>query len=150
MPDCYPFLSPEWLAAILAIREEYKGRTPVGEHTVKMNQIITEVPFGEPTLNAHMDTSTGELDLAPGHLDDAEVTVTIGYETARAIFVDPSAAMTHFMAGRIKVQGDLTKLIALIQANPDPVAAEVQHRMAEVTEMPAPAAPVAPAAPELP
>ena len=136
MADTYAFLSPEWLAAIVAIRLEYQGKVEVGEQVVRMNQVITDVPFGEPTINAHIDTSTGEVDMAPGHIDSPDVTVTVDYETARAIFVDPTSAMAHFLGGRIKVQGDMTKLVALIQTNPDPTAAEVQRRMAEVTAAP--------------
>lgn len=136
MPDAHPFLSPEWLAAIVAIRQEYQGKVEVGEQVVRMNQVITDVPFGDPIMNAHVDTSTGEVDMAPGHVDDPDVTVTVDYETARSIFVDPTTAMAHFLGGRIKVQGDMTKLVALIQTNPDPTAAEVQRRMAEVTAVP--------------
>lgn len=136
MPDAYPFLSPDWLAAIVAIRQEYHDKVEVGEQVVRMNQVITDVPFGDPVMNAHIDTSTGEVDMAPGHVDAPDVTVTVDYQTARAIFVDPTSAMAHFLGGRIKVQGDMTRLVALIQANPDPTAAEVQRRMAEVTAVP--------------
>ena len=141
MPDAHPFLSPEWLAAVQAIREEYRGRVPIGELTVRMNQVITDVPFGEPTLDAHIDTTSGEVEMAPGHLEEPEVTVTTDYATARAIFVDPSTAMAHFMGGRIKVQGDMTRLLALIQVDPDETAKELQQRLAGIT---APAVPVPP------
>jgi len=141
VPDAHPFLSPEWLAAVQAIREEYRGRVPIGELTVRMNQVITDVPFGEPTLDAHIDTTSGEVEMAPGHLEEPEVTVTTDYATARAIFVDPSTAMAHFMGGRIKVQGDMTRLLALIQVDPDETAKELQRRLAGVT---APAVPVPP------
>jgi len=138
VPEVHEFLSPAWVAAVHAIREEYRDKVVPLALPVRMNQVITGVPFGEPTVDAHIDTSSGQLDMAPGHLDDAEVTVTTDYETARAIFVDPSTAMAHFMGGRIKVQGDMTKLIALIQADPDPAARELQQRLAGVTASPTP------------
>ncbi|MGH9156373.1 MAG: SCP2 sterol-binding domain-containing protein [Acidimicrobiales bacterium] len=146
MPEAHQFLTPEWLAAVQAIREEYRGRIPAGTLTVRMNQVVTGVPFGAPTMDAHIDTTSGEVEMAPGALEDPEVTVTVDYETARAIFVDPSSAMAHFMGGRIKVQGDMTRLLALIQANPDPAAVELQQRLAEVTAPSAP--PEVPEAPE--
>jgi membrane peptidoglycan carboxypeptidase len=64
-----------------------------------------------------------------------EVTVTIDYATAKAIFVDnnPQAGMQAFMAGKIKVQGDMTKLMAMGQAAPDPTAAEVAAKIKEIT-----------------
>ena len=55
----YPFLSDEWLAEARKIREEYKGKGTPPAHSIKMNQIITDVPFGDGTLNAHMVTSGG-------------------------------------------------------------------------------------------
>lgn len=132
----HPFLSDEWMAEAKKIREEYAGKAPAPTHAVKMNQIITDVPFGEGSINAHMDTSEGEMKMDTGHLDEADVTVTLDYETAKAIFVDgnPQAGMQAFMAGKIKVQGDMTKLMAMQQASPDPVQLEVAGRIKDITE----------------
>ncbi|HEX2064911.1 MAG TPA: SCP2 sterol-binding domain-containing protein, partial [Acidimicrobiales bacterium] len=117
------------------IREEYRGKGSAPAHSVKMNQIITDVPFGEGTMNAHMDSSSGELEFETGHIDNPDVTVTLDYETAKAIFVDqnPQAGMQAFMAGKIKVQGDLAKLLAAQQSPPSPVAGEVQQRLKDLT-----------------
>ena len=132
----HPFLSQEWMDEARKVREEYKGRTPPIAHQVRMNQVITEVPFGDGTLQSHMDTSSGELIMEVGHLDEADLTVTLDYETAKAIFVEgnPQAGMQAFMAGKIKVQGDMTKLMAMQQSTPDPTAAEIQQRIKEITE----------------
>jgi len=131
----YAFLSDEWVAEAKKIREEYKGKTPPTAHVVKMNQVITDVPFGEGTIAAHMDTSSGELELDLGHIDGADLKVTLDYETAKAILVDgnPQAGMQAFMAGKIKVEGDMTKLMAM-QASPmDPTAAEIAKKIQEIT-----------------
>lgn len=133
MAQTYPFLSDEWLAEARRIREELRGQVPAGEHSVRLNQVITDVPFGEETVNAHLDTSGGELELETGHIEEAEVTITLDYETAKAVFVDPPSAIQHFMAGKIKVQGDMTKLLAVVQAPPESVAGEAQRRIAEIT-----------------
>ncbi len=131
----YPFLSDEWMAEAEKIREEYKGKTPPVAHAVKMNQIITDVPFGESTIEAHMDTSSGELEMDRGHIDAPDVTVTLDYETAKAIFGEgnPQAGMQAFMAGKIKVQGDMTKLMAMQQGTPDPEAQAVAEKIKEIT-----------------
>jgi putative sterol carrier protein len=131
----HPFLSDEWMTEAKKIREEYRGKTQPTAHQVKMNQIITDVPFGEGTLNAHMDTSSGDMETDTGHLENPDVTVTLDYATAKAIFVDgnPQAGMQAFMAGKIKVQGDMTKLMAMQQASPDPVAAEIQQKIKAIT-----------------
>ena len=131
----HPFLSDEWMAEAKKIREEYRGKGTPAAHAVKMNQIITDVPFGDGTINAHMDTSSGKLEMDLGHIDDAEVTITIDYATAKAIFVEQNqqAGMQAFMSGKIKVQGDMTKLMAMGQAAPDPTAAEVAAKIKEIT-----------------
>jgi hypothetical protein len=132
----YPFLSTEWLDEAKKIRDEYHGKTPPAAHAVKMNQIITDVPFGDGTINAHMDTSSGDLEMDMGHVDAPDVTVTLDYETAKAIFVEgnPQAGMQAFMAGKIKVQGDMTKLMAMQSGAPDPTAQEVAGKIKEITE----------------
>ena len=51
------------------------------------------------------------------------------YETAKAIFVDqnPQAGMQAFMAGKIKLQGDMTKSMALQSGPPNPdLTAKIQ------------------------
>ena len=131
----YPFLSDDWMTAARDIREEYRGKTQPMAHQIKMNQVITEVPFGEGKIEAHMDSSSGEMEMELGHLPDAEVTVTVDYATAKAIFVDqnPQVGMQAFMAGKIKVQGDMTKLMAMQQSGIDPVAAEVAGKIKAIT-----------------
>jgi putative sterol carrier protein len=132
----YPFLSDEWMDAAKAIREEYRGKgAPLG-HVVKMNQIITDVPFGDGTIEAHMDTSSGEMEMDTGHIEGADVTVTLDYGTAKAIFVDgnPQAGMQAFMSGKIKVAGDMTKLMAMQSGAADPVAEELAKKIADITE----------------
>lgn len=130
----HPFLSDEWLAAAKQIREESGGGGAV-PHVVRMNQIVTDVPFGEGTINAHMDTSSGQLEMDLGHLDNPDLTVTIDYATAKAIFVEgnPQAGMQAFMAGKIKVQGDMTKLMASQQNTPDPEAQAMMDKIKEIT-----------------
>ena len=132
----YPFLSDEWMEEAMKIRDEYKGKGAPAAHVVKMNQIITDVPFGEGTIEAHMDTSSGEMEMDKGHIENPDVTVTLDYGTAKAIFVDgnPQAGMQAFMSGKIKVAGDMTKLMAMQSGAADPVAAEVASRIAEITE----------------
>ena len=135
MADKYPFLSDEWLEAAKKIREESSGSGGAPAHSVRMNQIITDVPFGDGTINAHMDTTSGEVQMDIGHLDEADLTVTLDYATAKAILVDgnPQAGMQAFMAGKIKVQGDMTKLMAMQQGTPDPAAAEIAAKIKEIT-----------------
>ena len=136
----YPFLSDEWIAEARKIRAEMSGSEPAAPAaaTVRMNQVITEVPFGSGKLDAHLDTSSGTLEMETGHLENPDVTVTLDYDTAKAIFVDGTldAGMQAFMAGKVRVQGDMAKLIAALQqlAPPDPDAVnQAQARIREIT-----------------
>jgi putative sterol carrier protein len=128
----YKFLSDEWIEEARKIREEVDSpaAAPV---PVKMNLVITDVPFGNSSVDAHMDTTSGELVLDTGHVDGPDVTATLDYETAKAMMVDsnPQAAMQAFMAGKIKLQGDLTKAMALQSGPPNP---ELTKRIQEITE----------------
>ena len=131
----YAFLSDEWLEAAKAIREEYAGKSAPPPHAVRMNQIITEVPFGDGSIDAHLDTTGGEMQMDMGHLENPDLTVTLDYVTAKAILVDgnPQAGMQAFMAGKIKVQGDMTKMMAMQSGTPDPTQAEIAAKIKEIT-----------------
>jgi hypothetical protein len=133
----YPFLSDEWLAEARRIRAEYEGKSMSFPHAVRMNLVVTDVPFGEVDIDAHMDTSSGELILDEGHLDAPDLKVTVDYDTAKAILIEgnPQAGMQAFMAGKIRVEGDMAKLLAL-QAAPvgaESSAADMAARLREIT-----------------
>jgi putative sterol carrier protein len=128
----YQFLSDEWIVAARKIREEAPApaTTPA---PVKMNLTITDVPFGEGSVEAHMDTTSGELQLDLGHLEGSDVAATLDYDTARAMMVDanPQAAMQAFMAGKIKLTGDMTKAMAMQSGPADP---DMTRRIQEITD----------------
>ena len=103
-----------------------------------MNLVVTAVPFGDADVDAHMDTSNGDLVLDTGHLEGPDLTVTVDYDTAKAILIEgnPQAGMQAFMQGKVRVEGDMAKLMAL-QAQPaasDPNAAEMATRLRDITE----------------
>lgn len=103
------------MAATRAIRDKYHGKTVKITQSIKMNQIVTGVPFGDGTVRSFLDTTSGEVVMDLGALPDADVTITTDYQTARKIFLerDPTAAMQAFMSGFIKVQGDIVKMMAM-------------------------------------
>ena len=139
MAGRHPFLSDQWLYEARRIGEEYGGQLDAGEYLVRMNQVITDVPFGDGTVHTHIDSSSGTMEMETGHLEEPDVTVTLDYQTARAIFIEGNrdAGMQAFMAGRIVVQGDMTKLLLAMQQQqvpPGPRAAEIHRRIQEITE----------------
>ncbi|MGO8863805.1 MAG: SCP2 sterol-binding domain-containing protein [Acidimicrobiales bacterium] len=134
----YPFLSNEWLEEARHIRSEYEGKDTSIPHAVRMNLVVTSVPFGSTDIDAHLDTSGNELELDTGHLENPDLKITVEYETAKAILVEgnPQAGLQALMAGKIRVEGDMTKLMALQTAPPGAgsAAAEMAVRLKEITE----------------
>ncbi len=131
----YEFLTPEWVAGAKKIRDDFEGEAAPPAHTVRMNLIVTEVPFGDSDIKAYMDTSSGQIDMDLGELEGPDLTVTVDHATAKAIMVEnnPQAGMQAFMAGKIKVQGDMTKMMALSSGTPDPAAAQIAEQIAAIT-----------------
>jgi putative sterol carrier protein len=133
------FLSEEWINAAREIRLKYADQVPPFPHKIKMNQVISDVPTsvseaGE--VKVYMDSSSGQMELELGELADADVTVSTDYETARKIFVDqdPQAGMQAFMSGKIKITGDMTKLMMMQAAAPDETARKVAQEIKDITE----------------
>lgn len=129
----HPFLSDQWIQAARDIRHKYADSVPAIEILIRINVVTTKVPFGDGSVSAYIDTSRGVLDMELGSLDGADLTITTEYEIARSVFVDqdPTASMQAFMSGRIKVEGDITRLMAMQTALPQSdeaaqVAAEIK------------------------
>jgi putative sterol carrier protein len=101
-----------------------------------VNVVAVGVPFGEGTVRAHIDTSAGSLQMELGAIDSPDVTVTTDYETARTLFVDqdPASTMQAFMSGRIKVEGDISRIMMLQMSVPqDDRALEVAAEIRAIT-----------------
>ena len=129
----HQFLSESWIEAARDIRHRYSGDVPAIDVVVRINVITTKVPFGEGTISAYIDTSNGSLEMELGSIEESDLTVTTDYETARKLFVeqDPTASMQAFMGGRIKVEGDITRLMVMQTSLPqtettEAVAAEIK------------------------
>ena len=135
MDDLY-VARPDWMDAVRRIREEMPQPEVPAVGLMKMNLVVTATPF-ERDVKAHVDTSDGEIIVEEDHLDDPDLTVTVDYDTAKSVFVglDFTAAMQAFMAGKVKVQGDITKMMALgaPAADPDPRAVAIAHAVRDVT-----------------
>ena len=131
----YEFLTEEWMTEAKRLRDEAGSPESPPAHVIRMNQVITGAPFSDEDILAFMDTSDGELKMELGELENPDLTVTVDYDTAKAIFVEqnPQAGMQAFMAGKIKVQGDMTKLMAMQQTAPDPGAVELAQKIKDMT-----------------
>ncbi|NCZ70099.1 MAG: SCP-2 sterol transfer family protein [Actinobacteria bacterium] len=123
--------------AARAIRAKYQDQAPKITAVIRINQVITDVPFGDGTVKSYMDTSTGQMEVELGELENPDATVTTDWATARAIFAmnDQAAAMQAFMGGKIKVAGDMMKMMALQTQMPQTdITAKVAEEIKAITE----------------
>lgn len=106
----HEFLSDEWFSAVAALMEEHGADAPAHANML-LNLVVTDSPWGEREM--HMGTVEGKGEMAQGLADGADVTLTTDYQTAKDVFVsgNQQAGMQAFMSGKVKVQGDMTKLM---------------------------------------
>ena len=137
----HTFLSDDWFEAIEALREEYADRLPSVPVDAKVNVTVRDTPFDDGELQLLVDTTGGYPVLVRQHLDGPDLSVTTDYGVATNLFVqrDPQLVMQSFLEGRILVQGDISKVMTLAQADPaaiDPAAGEFAERVIAETEIP--------------
>ena len=132
----HPFLSDAWIEAAREVRESFADRLPAPVADVSVNLVVTDGPDGA-TVEAHLDTHSGALDVDLGHVDAPDATITVDHDTARVLLVsrDPAAAMQAFMSGRIQVEGDVIRVMAL-QAGPTDLelAEEIASALEAITD----------------
>jgi hypothetical protein len=131
----HAFLSPEWVQAARQIQAEHLAEAERPLEGIRINFVVRDVPFEAARVDAHLDTSSGEWIVELGHLERADVKVTLGYADAKAILVDGNqdVALQAFMGGRIQIEGDMGKLLQF-QAQPQgPVQQKMLDEVRAVT-----------------
>ena len=103
----YTFLSDPWLAEVSKLAAE--AGAGVMPDAVALNLVVQGGPEGDREL--HVANGT----FGAGLQDGCPTKLTIPYAVARNMFVngDQTAAMQAFMSGQIKVEGDMSKLMAM-------------------------------------
>ena len=107
----YPFLSDAWFDAVETLRDK-APTAPEEVADVAVNMVVTGGPDGDRALHF----AEGRFDR--GLVDGAPTTVTMPHRVARSMLVDldPEVAITAFVTGEIRVEGDLTRLMELQQS----------------------------------
>ncbi|MBF7682090.1 SCP2 sterol-binding domain-containing protein [Acinetobacter sp. B5B] len=120
------FLTEEWFTQVetLTAQAGDLNLSPALQNLV-INLIVSDSEAG-----------VKELSLAAGKLhkglsEQARTTLTMNAETLRKVFLefDMTAAMQAFMTGKIKVQGDMSQLMALQTAKPTPAQKQLFHNI---------------------
>jgi hypothetical protein len=104
----HPFLSDEWFDAVEELRSEAPEPTDAMK-SLTLNIVVAGGPDGDKEI--HM--AAGQFD--KGLVDDAPTKLTVPYDVAKAIFIEGNqqAGMQAFMSGQIRVEGDMSKLMAM-------------------------------------
>lgn len=103
------YLSPAWLDAAAAALADSPGlQDAIGDVSLTLEQTVTDVPDG--TVRWHIVLDHGDARLVPGPAEHADLRFATTYRVARAIVVGDLAAPMAFIAGRLRIGGDLTLL----------------------------------------
>ena len=110
----YPFLSPEWIQAMQALRTEYADHEREADFDLAANVTVTNPPFGDGPILGHIDTTGAIVMIEEGHLDHADFGVEVEWQLAKQLFVDrdPALVMPALMGGKVKLTGDSSKVLA--------------------------------------
>lgn len=126
----YPFLSDEWFDAVEALRDQAPA-APEEIADIAVNMVVTGGPDGDRTLHF----AEGRFDR--GLVDGAPTTVTVPHGVARAMLVDldPEVAITAFLTGAIRVEGDVSRLLALQQSGVGAMLTPTPEHLAFIGEL---------------
>ncbi len=105
------FLSEEWaneVKAALATNEAVKSAA--GSMSARIEQVVNG-PDGE--VKYWFKLEGGDLDLGLGDIENPDATITQDYDTAAALSKNELTGTAAYMSGKLRVSGDLMKLMQL-------------------------------------
>ena len=104
------YLTDEWLDAAQRSVESDASLADVTKNVqLTVQQVVTGGPDGDAAYHVVIDDGT--VRVVSGEAGDATVTFMQSWETATAIGRGELSAQGAFMTGRIRVRGDLPKLV---------------------------------------
>ena len=104
------FLSEEWASQVTTALNNHQGfKNAIGDADLSIQFSTTEAPDGE--VDYYLQAGGGNATMAIGTLEGADVTVKQSYDTAKAISTGELNTQTAFMTGKLKVSGNLAKLM---------------------------------------
>jgi putative sterol carrier protein len=105
------FLTDEWLEALGTALSGHEGFTSaIGGVDLTLSFEVTDPPEG--SLSAYTLTlDDGSVSVAPGGSESADATISSNYESAVAISKGELNTQMAFMTGKIKITGNMGKLL---------------------------------------
>lgn len=124
------WLTQEWMDAQTELAKDQPERPGA---SARMQYVLTGGPEGD--VKFYWVLEDGRiLENQLGVLDDAELTLTQSYEDAMKVQKGDLDAQAAFMQGRVKVEGNMAKLMALLPITSSPEYRDLQTKLQEVTE----------------
>jgi alkyl sulfatase BDS1-like metallo-beta-lactamase superfamily hydrolase len=124
------YLTQEWLDASKQLAADQPERPGA---TAKMQYVVTGGPEGDITYYWVLENGK-LLESKLGTLDDAEVTLSMSYDDSVKVQKGELDANAAFMQGRVKVTGNMAKLMALMPITNSPEYKALQQKVSEITE----------------
>ena len=105
------YLSPAWIADLdaLVAADPTLGRVALTTR-LEVAVRVTGTPDGDVAYS--LRAVAGVISVGSGGTDGADVELTTDYATARAIATNTMNAQVAFLSGRLRLEGDLDRLIA--------------------------------------
>jgi putative sterol carrier protein len=105
------FLSEEWAAEVTkAVNENEAFQKAAGSQVARIQNIVA-APDGEKKY--FFTVEGGRAQLSMGEIDAPDATISQDYETAMALSKNELSGTAAFMSGKIRVSGDLMKLMQM-------------------------------------
>src|SRR5580658_10189360 len=124
------WLTQEWLDEGKQLSESQPERPGA---SARMQYVVTGGPDGD--VKYYWVLENGKLlESNLGELEDAEVTLTQSFEDAQRIQKGELDANAAFMQGRVKVTGNMAKLMSLLPITNSPEYKELATEILAVTE----------------
>jgi len=124
------WMTQEWLDAQSELAKDQPERPGA---TARMQYVVTGGPEGD--IRYYWVLEDGHLkENALGTLDDAELTLTQSYEDALRIQQGELDEQAAFMQGRIKVEGNMAKLMVLLPITSSPEYRQLQAKIRDLTD----------------
>jgi putative sterol carrier protein len=124
------YLSQEWLDLQRELAQEFPERAGA---TARMQYVVTGAPEGDVKYYTVIDEGK-MLENKLGTDDDAEFTLTTTYDDSVKILKGELDANAAFMQGRMKVAGNMGKLMSLMPLTQSPEYKAIQDKVAAKTE----------------
>lgn len=124
------WLTQEWLDEVKRLAQDQPERPGA---SARMQYLLTGAPDGD--VRYYWVLENGRLlENQLGELPDPDLTLTMTYEDARRVQSGELDAQAAFMQGRVKVGGNMAKLMALMPITNSPEYRHLQEQIREVTE----------------